>query len=187
MKLLDEKTTYDKILAYLEDPGGDLNNLTAHEKTLATRYTDAYTFYRDCRSRSETVGKLMKLHYPLSRAQAYRDVATSLSLFGDAAKMTLPAVRHIMTEGILEAINMARKMGQPGTMIKGFAQLGRAWNVQNPVEETLRDMQPHTYVMNLDPQSLLALSKMLNTGNLDFATFLNNLPIQDADIIKIED
>lgn len=185
MKLLDDPGSYDKILAYLENPLAE-SGLTQHEIILAKRYQDAYVMYRDCKSRSETVGKLMKVH-DISRAQAYRAVSTAISLFGDAAKLTIDGARHLVTEIILEAINMARKAGKPGIMILGAERLGRVWNVENPQEEALAAIQPHTYILNLDPQSQQVLFKMLNTGTIDFNTFLNNLPVQDADYTDIPD
>lgn len=185
MKLLDDPTSYDKILAYLEDPAGDSHGLTAHEVELAKRYQDAYVMYRDTKSRTDTAAKLMKIHN-ISRAQAFRSISTAISLFGDASKLTIDAARHLVTEIILEGVNMARQMRKPGVMILGASKLGKAWNVENPMEEAMKDMQPHTYIMNLDPQSLLALSQMLGKGTLNFADFLNNLPIQDVDFSPIE-
>lgn len=182
-KLLEDQSTYDRILAYLENIEGQ-HDLTDHEKILAKRYIDGYNFFRDTKSRSESVAKLMKVHN-ISRPQAYRDVAAAISLFGDASKMTLQGVRHLVTETLLEAINMARRLGKPGIMIIGADKLGKAWNIQNPLEESMKEMEPHTYIMNLDQQSLLALTKMMGTGNIDFAQFLNNLPIQDADYTEI--
>jgi general secretion pathway protein D len=41
-------------------------------------------------------------------------------------------------------------------------------------------------VLNLDPQSLLAFSKMINKGTINFDDFINNLPIQDADFSEIK-
>ncbi|HEY0056285.1 MAG TPA: hypothetical protein VGB63_13090 [Pedobacter sp.] len=185
-KLLDDQTTYDRILAYLEDINGEHNDLTDHEKILAKRYIDIYNFYRDTKSRTDSVAKLMKVHN-ISRPQAYRDFATAVSLFGDAAKMSINSVRFLMTEVYLEAINMARQMRKPGIMAITADKLGKAWNVQNPMEEAMKEMEPHTYILNLDQQSLLAMNKMMGTGNINFADFLNNLPIQDADYTELPD
>jgi hypothetical protein len=185
VKRLDDPSSYGKILAFLEDPQAE-NGLTDHEIVLAKRYQDAYVMYRDCKSRSETVAKLMKVHM-ISRAQAYRAVSTAISLFGDAAKLSVDGARHLVTEIILEGINLARKLQKPGIMILGAERLGKAWNVENPTEEAMAAIQPHTYILNLDPQSLLILSKMANTGSIDFTKFLENLPIQDADYTEIKD
>ena len=185
MKLLDNPTSYDKILRYLEDPLADTHGLTDHELELAKRYQDAYVMYRDCKSRTDAAAKLMKIH-GISRAQAYRSVATAISLFGDAAKLTVDGARHLVSEILLEGINIARATGKPGIMIIGAAKLGKAWNIENPVEEALKEMQPHTYILNLDPQSLLAFSKMINKGTINFDDFINNLPIQDADFSEIK-
>ena len=185
MKLLDNPTSYDKILRYLEDPQADTHGLTDHELELAKRYQDAYVMYRDCKSRTDAAAKLMKIH-GISRAQAYRSVAAAISLFGDAAKLTVDGARHLVSEILLEGINIARSMGKPGVMIIGAAKLGKAWNIENPLEEALKEMQPHTYILNLDPQSLLAFSKMINKGTINFDDFINNLPIQDADFSEIK-
>lgn len=186
MKLLDDPSSYDKILRYLEDPLAETNGLTDHELLLAQRYQDAYVMYRDCKSRTDAAAKIMKVHN-VSRAQAYRYVANAISLFGDAAKLTVDGARHLVTEIMLEGINMARAMGKPGIMIIGASKLGKAWNIENPMEEALKEMQPHTYILNLDPASLLAFSKMVNKGTLNFQDFLNNLPVQDVDISERED
>lgn len=185
MKLLDDPTSYDKILKYLEDPSGNTHGLTKHELALAQRYQDGYVMYRDSKSRTDAAAKLMKVH-GCSRAQAYRYVATGISLFGDAAKLTVDGARHLVTEILLEGINMARSLGKPGIMIIGASKLGKAWNIENPLEEALKELQPHTYILNLDPQSLLQFSQMINKGTINFEDFLNNLPVQDADFSEEE-
>jgi hypothetical protein len=187
MKLLGKKTSYDNIVAFMKDEQAE-TDLTIHEKTMLTRWMEAFTLMRNYNSTADAAAILMKRFPGLSRATAYRDCSHAVSLFGDISKATKEGIRHLATEIIRDAIAIARAKNNEDGMMKGGVAIAKVNGVNLTEAETFKwdELEPHTYELALDDQMLKALRSMLKGGKIDLTAVVNAMSDQAEDIDYVE-
>src|SRR5690554_846482 len=119
MRLIGKVSQYDKIVAYLKNPDSDSSELTAKEQEMLNRWDEAFTLLRNYNSTADAAAILMKRFPGLSRATAYRDCASAISLFGDISQSKKEGIKHLTTEIARDAIAIARIKNNEDGMLKG--------------------------------------------------------------------
>lgn len=188
MKLLGKATHYDRIVAYMKDENAEVD-LTAHEKSMLDRWMEAFTLMRNYNSTADTAAILMKRFPGLSRATAYRDCSNAISLFGDISKSTKEGIRHLTTEIIRDAIELARSKNDGANMIKGAVAIARV-NGVNDTDPDLPDfelLEPHTYELGLDDKMIGALRSMIAGGKVDLGMIVDAMSAGAVDAEYVEE
>lgn len=177
MRLIGKITSYDKIIAYLKDPEGNVDLLTANEQTMLNRRMEAFTLIRNYNSHADAAAILMKRFPGISRATAYRDCADAISIFGDISKATKEGIRHLATEITMDAIGIARLKNNEEAMMKGAKAISdiNGVNTIDPEMPDFDSLQPHTYNIVLPDGFLKVFQQMLKGGKVDLTHVVNNM------------
>lgn len=189
MRLIGKITTYDKIIAYLKDPEGNVDLLTANEQVMLTRRMEAFTLIRNYSSHADAAAILMKRFPGISRATAYRDCADSISMFGDISKSTKEGIRHLATEIVKDAIQIARLKNNEEGMMKG-AKAMTDINGVNSIDPDMPDfsaLEPHTYVLGMPDKFIKVMQQMIKGGKIDLTQVVNNMSNTADEAIVIEE
>jgi hypothetical protein len=188
MKLLGKSSAYESILAYYQDEKAE-TDLTPFEKAKLDRVNEAFTLIRNYKGTAEAVAILRKRFPDISRATAYRDCADAISLFGDISKSTKEGIRHLATEIVRDAIAVARLKNDAGAMIKGAMAISKinGVNMTDPDAVDWAALEPHTYVLGLDPEMLKALQRMLTGGKVDLTPLSDMMKSQAEDAVIISE
>src|SRR5690606_34850619 len=151
MRLIGKITSYDKIIAYLKDPEANEDMLTLNERAMLDRRMEAFTLIRNYSSHADAAAILMKRFPGISRAAAYRDCADAVSMFGDISKATKEGIRHLASEIVRDAIQIARIKNNEDAMMKGARALSdiNGVNSTDPEMPDFAALEPHTYVLGL--------------------------------------
>jgi hypothetical protein len=173
MKLLGKSTQYEHVVAFMKDELAE-TDLTPHEQELVKRWNEAWTLMRSGKSTADAAAILMKRFTgldgkPLSRATAYRDCSNAISMFGDFSVSTKDGIKHLTTEMVRDASVIARAKNNEDGMIKAALAIARI-NGVNTTDPDLPDMSkldPHTYVMQMDPLTIKAFHHLIKTGRID--------------------
>lgn len=179
---------FDKIIAYLKDPDGETSILTEHQRQLLDRWNEAFTLQRNYHSTADTVAILMKRFPGLSRATAYRDCANALNLFGDLGQSTKQGIKHLSTEIVKDAINIARMKNNEVAMMAGAEKIANI-NGVNTVDPDLPEfdkLEPNTYNIMLPEGMQQAFQSMINRGEVNLSSMVNNMSrtAEEAQIIE---
>ena len=187
MKLIGKVSQYEKIVAFMKDPEGDETGLTEHDKETITRWMEAFTFLRNYNSSADASALMMKRFPEISRATAYRDLATALSLFGDISKSTKEGIRHLASEIVKDAIDMARNNNDYDAMMRGGNSLAKinGVNILDPDAIDFAALAPHNFQIVLPDGVLDFLKSMIKTGRVDFSDMINHIA-EDATDVTIE-
>lgn len=191
MKLLAKVSQYERIVAYMTNPEAELSELSKKDKEVLDRWMEAFTMQRNYNSTADAAAILMKRFLGLSRAQAYRDCSNSISLFGDISTSTKDGIKHLASEIIKDAINIARLKKNEDAMIKGANALAKVngVNVTDPDLPNFAQLEPHTYEISLPPTLIKVLLEMAKSGKMDLTQIVNNMSnfAIDADIVEEDD
>lgn len=177
MKLIGKVSQYEKIQAFMRDPEGDESGLTEHDRKTLLRWMEAFTLQRNYNSTADASAILMKRFPEISRATAYRDLANSLSLFGDISKATKEGIRHLATEIVRDAIEMARNNNDYDAMMRGGNSIAKinGVNILDPDAIDFAALAPHNFEIVLPEGVLNVLVGMVKTGRVDFSDMVNNI------------
>lgn len=177
MRLIGKITTYDKIIAYLKDPEANKDTLTANEQAMLDRRMEAFTLIRNYNSNADAAAILMKRFPGISRATAYRDCADAVSMFGDISKATKEGIRHLASEIVRDAIQIARIKNNEEGMMKGAKALSdiNGVNSTDPEMPDFAALEPHTYNIVLPDAFLKVMQLMIKGGKIDLTQVVNNM------------
>jgi len=188
MKLIGKLSKYDKIIAYMTNPDGELSELTEHEQQTLDRWQEAFTMLRNYKNTPDTVAILMKRFPGLSRATAFRDCRDAVSLFGDISKSTKEGIRFLSMEMIKDGAAIARAKNNEDGLIRAGVSLAKVGgvNVTDPDLPDFAKLETHKYVLGLPAQMVSMLQAMSKTGKIDLTQVVNNMSnfAQDAEEVK---
>ena len=188
MRLIGKSSHYEKILAYLKDPDGEITELSLKEQEMITRWMEAFTLQRNYNTPSDAAAILMKRFPGLSRPTAFRDCAAALALFGDLNKSTKEGIRFLATEITKDAINIARIKNNEDGMMKGAKNIAQinGVNLNDPDMPDFDQLEPNTYHINLPPAALQVVMGMIKGGKVDLGSMVTKMQdtAEDAQIIE---
>lgn len=189
MKLIAKISQYERIVAYMTNPEAELSELSEKDKEVLNRWMEAFTMQRNYKSSADAAAILMKRFPGLSRAQAYRDCSNSISLFGDISTSTKDGIKHLSSEIIKDAINIARLKNNEDAMIKGANALAKVngVNVTDPDLPDFSKLEPHTYVLGLPDTLVKVLTEMAKGGKMDLTQVVNNMSNFAIDAEEVEE
>lgn len=191
MKLLGKISSYDRIVAHLKKPAGTVSPLTAHEEYMLERWQKAYSLIRNYSVRAEAAAMLMKLYPNISRATAFRDVANSISLFGNISETTKEGIRHIAGEMIAEGYALAKIKNNEAAMIAAGEKYANVHGVNSndPDIPDFEKLEPHTYEISLPPNAIAALQALVSNGSINLGGLVQEMAkhAEEAKIITEED
>ncbi|AMJ65040.1 hypothetical protein AXW84_06065 [Hymenobacter sp. PAMC 26628] len=148
------ETTLDRLRAYYAAKEDEPVVLTAHQQGVLTRYEAAWGLLLAFKSSEHVLEKLMKV-YDISRAQAYRDLASTKLLFGDVVKSSQAAERHILKEMAMYAFREAKRNGPKflKELNKAIANLIKITGIEkaDPNVPDEAAFLPSNYVLELKP------------------------------------
>lgn len=108
MKYIHSDNSFDQIRSFVI---GKTNTLPDHLDVLRRRWLSAFTFMLDPGLKSDRqVCKKLMMMYKISDDTAYRDIAASKRLFGDARKSSKEAERYLASENAKENYDKAWNM-----------------------------------------------------------------------------
>lgn len=177
MKLLAKVSQYERIVAYMANPEAELSELSEKDKEVLDRWMEAFTMQRNYKSTADAAALLMKRFPGLSRAQAYRDCSNSVSLFGDISTSTKDGIKHLTSEMVKDAFNIARLKNNEDGMIKAALAIAKinGVNVTDPDLPDFSKLEPHTYVLGLPDTLIKVLTEMAKGGKMDLTQVVNNM------------
>lgn len=186
--LIGKLSQFDRIIAYMTNPDAELSELSEKDQDVLNRWMEAFTMLRNYKSTFDAAALLMKRFPGLSRAQAYRDCANCVSLFGDISGSSKEGIRHLATEIVKDAINIARAKNNEKEMIKGALAISKinGVNDNDPDLPNFAMLEPHEYVLGLPPQLITLLMEMGKTGKMDLTQLVNNMASLAIDV-EVED
>jgi len=188
MNSLFKVSNYDQIVANLKDPEADTSTLTPHQQQLLARWNEAFTLLRNYHSTADAAAILMKRFPGLSRATAYRDCANAQSLFGDISQSTKQGIKHLSTEILRDAINIARIKNNEMGMIAGAKEIANV-NGVNQVDPDLPDfskLEHNTYNISMPENAIKALQVLISGGQINLGGLVNEMAnhAEDAQIVE---
>lgn len=177
----------DAILAYLKNYDAKESDLSRKQQQLLDWMVDAYTFFRNYNSMTETISALRKMGErrgdPISNSTARRYVNDALELFGSVNKMKAEVIRHIVMETLLDARAMAKAQNN-AIALKEIAKELRAAGVDDDAGALIADeIEQHNVYISIDQTAERALKKVHQGGFIDLGALLN-AQADDADIIE---
>lgn len=163
--------------------------LTEHEQQKLIRVNEAWTLMRKFTTTADAVAILMTRFEGLSRASAYRDCADAVSLFGDLSLTKKEGLRHLSTEMVKEAYQLAVLQKDPHAMIKAAAEISKinGVNLNDPDTFDWAKLEPHTYVLGIDEQMVKALKSMISNGKIDLTSVVEAMQSQATDAVIISE
>jgi hypothetical protein len=153
MKKILIDTTYDRIHSYYQSG----TSLTEKEDEIKKRWEAAHSLMLLYHSREQSV-PILKARFEISNAQAYRDINSSLKLFGDINKSNKEGMRNIHYELAMQTYKMAKECKPPD-----LAEMNRAnalamkilgLDREDPEMPDFENLQPHVYIIANDPKTL---------------------------------
>lgn len=188
MKLLGKISSYDKIVAFMTNELEE-SKLTEHEQQMCIRWNEAWTLCRKFMSTADAAAILMKRFPGLSRAQAYRDCANAESLFGDIRQTKKEGIRNLVTEMLKDHYSTAKKMGELSEMRLSAVSIAKvnAVNVNDPDTFDWEKLEPHTYVLGIDPQMIQALKSMISGGKIDLTNMVDAMNSMATDAVIVSE
>lgn len=180
-KILEKATPFEHILAHYIDPGyPELKDTTMQIKE---RWETAFGLLRNYRSREQTA-KIIMSQFGISRSQAYVDINSAISLFGDINKSRKEGMRYLISEYntlLLQKAVEANDMDQMGKAIdrmmriEGLDKEDAAFNPEKLENVVIN--------LNIPEKVQSAMLKMIHKGSVDLNNF-NTIEIPHQDLEK---
>jgi hypothetical protein len=177
-------TTLDKIRSYYLK-GPDKVNLTPKQEEIRIKIYKAWNLFCNYHSREQAMNVLV--NDGCSRAQAYRYVSDSLSIFGDIIKNHREAKRYLIEEDLMRLQQRAIKNGDGDLELRVIAQRIKIGdlNKDNDLKFNPEKLAAQTYIIKADPAVLQMIELHRNGGSLDFNMVdSEDIPFQE---VKEED
>lgn len=188
MRLIGKVSQYDKIVAYLKNPESDSSELTLKEQEMLARWDEAFTLLRNYNSTADAAAILMKRFPGLSRATAYRDCASAISLFGDISQSKKEGIKHLTTEIARDAIAIARIKNNEDGMLKGAKVIAdiNGVNTTDPDLPDFSKLESHTFVLGMPEEFVTIMTQMISGGKIDLTQMVNNMVANAEDAVIVE-
>lgn len=149
------ETTLDRLRAYYAAKEDEPVVLTEHQTGVLKRLEAAWALLLEFKTNEQVLGKLMS-GFSISRAQAYRDLASCKLLFGDVVRSNKQAERYLMREMALHVYQVASRTADPKylkEMNKAVANLIKITGIEHD-DSSIPDAEnflPSNYLLELKP------------------------------------
>jgi hypothetical protein len=176
-------TTLDKIRKYYLK-GEDSVTLTEKQDDIRIRVYKAWNLLINYHSPEQAMSVIMT-EYGCSRAQSYRYVSDSMSVFGNPIANQKEAVKYLLTEELIKSQQRSLKNKDEAAYLKAHALRIKLGNYD---KETLQNFDPdklqaQTYVLKVHPSVLKSIESHQQGGSIDF----NNIDTEDVDFQEVND
>lgn len=176
-------TTLDKIRKfYLK--GEDSVTLTEKQDEIRVRVYKAWNLLITYHSKEQAMAVIMT-EYKCSRAQSYRYVSDSMSVFGNPLANQKEAEKYLLGEDLIRSQQRSLKNNDEASYLKA---LGLRIKLGGFDKETLQNFDPEklkaqTYILKVHPSVLKEIENRSEGGSLDF----NNLDAENVDYQDVND
>ncbi|MBC5835810.1 hypothetical protein G6N05_05370 [Flavobacterium sp. F372] len=178
--LRKKETTLDKIRKYYLK-GPDKVTLSDNQEKIRLKLYKAWNLLCNYHSKEQAMNVLF--NDGCSRAQAYRYVNDSMSVFGDVFKNQIEAKRYLIEEDLMRLQQRAIKNGDGDLELRVLAQrikLGN-FNKDNDINFDPEKLQAQTYIIKADPAALEIIRQRGDGGLFDFNMVdSENIPFQEV-------
>jgi hypothetical protein len=123
---LSSSTTLEKIKAYYRQ---DEVILSPKEEDIRKRWSAAFTMMLNDISTDREVADYLMATFPISQAQAYRDISNARLLFGDVHKANKEATRYMVYQWAIEMFKMAKQESDFKGMDRALLRITRVYNL----------------------------------------------------------
>lgn len=174
-------TTFDKILAHHRNP--EAFELSPKEEELLDRWRLIFHLKFNHYNTFEIVAKLEK--EGLSKSQAYNDIKSAESLFGNVLETNKEFERALFIAGTKDFLKRCIQKGDRNNEAKARLLLGKFGNFAEDKDPTFNPEKLANVEIRIDvdPRQLEALDKFTNKGVQNF----NNLNVIDIEHEDLED
>lgn len=183
--LRKKETTLDKLRKYYLK-GADKVTLTDKQEEIRLKIVKAWNLLCNYHSKEQAMSVLVNdAVSPCSRAQAYRYVNDSMSLFGDIFKNQIEAKRYLIEEDLMRLQQRAIKNGDGDLELRVIAQRIKLGNFNKDTELTFNPekLAAQTYIIKADPAALAIINQRGNGGMFDF----NMMDSEDVPFQEVKD
>lgn len=176
-------TTLDKIRKfYLK--GEDSVALTEKQDEIRIRVYKAWNLLITYHSKEQAMAVIMT-EYGCSRAQSYRYVSDSMSIFGNPLANQKEAEKYLLGEDLIRSQQRSLKNNDEASYLKA---LGLRIKLGGFDKDTLQNFDPEklkaqTYILKVHPSVLKEIENRSDGGSLDF----NNLDSENVDYQEVNE
>jgi hypothetical protein len=176
-------TTLDKIRKYYLK-GEESVTLTEKQDDIRIRIYKAWNLLINYHSKEQAIAVILN-EYGGSRAQAYRNVADAMSVFGNPIANQKEAEKYLIGEELIKSQQRSIKNKDEASYLKATALRIKLGNYD---KDTLQNFDPEklkaqTYVLKVHPSVLASIESRQEGGSIDF----NNLDMEDVDYQEIKE
>jgi len=176
-------TTLDKIRKYYLK-GEDSVTLNEKQNEIRIRVYKAWNLLINYHSKEQAMSVIMT-EYGCSRAQSYRYVSDSMSVFGNPIANQKEAEKYLMGEELIKSQQRSIKNKDEAAYLKAAALRIKLNGFD---KDTLQNFDPEklkaqTYILKVHPSVLKAIDVRSDGGSLDF----NDLDTEDVDYQEVND
>lgn len=176
-------STLDKIRKYYLK-GADSVVLTEKQDEVRIRIYKAWNLMINYHSKEQAMAVIMN-ECDCSRAQAYRYVADSMSVFGNPMANQKEAEKYLINEELIRSQQRSIKNGDETAYLKAAALRIKLGNYDKDKNQTFdpNKLKAQTYVLKIHPSVLANIEANKDGGVLDF----NNLDTEDIDYQEVKE
>jgi len=176
-------TTLDKIRKYYLK-GEDSVTLNEKQNEIRIRVYKAWNLLINYHSKEQAMSVIMT-EYGCSRAQSYRYVSDSMSVFGNPIANQKEAEKYLMGEDLIKSQQRSIKNKDEAAYLKAAALRIKLGGFD---KDTLQNFDPEklkaqTYILKVHPSVLKSIESRSDGGSLDF----NDLDTEDVDYQEVND
>ena len=171
-------TSLDKVWAHYKNP--KKHKLTTKQQLVNERWLAGWTALTKYKNKTK-VAKILQKAYPISRAQAFRDIRNAEKLYGNVLKADLDGQRALLYQFALEGFKKAMSKNDMKSA-KGF-------------HDAMRECLPKEDAVNFNPEKLeykvikisapkVVIDRLILNGKSGVADYNK---VVDAEAIIVED
>lgn len=178
-----KETTLDKIRKYYLK-GEDAVTLSDKQDEVRIRIYKAWNLVINYHSKEQAMSVIMN-EYGCSRAQAYRYVSDSLSIFGNPIANHKEAEKYILNEDLIRSQQRSIKNGDEAAYLKAAALRIKLGTFDKDTTQTFdpEKLKAQTYVLKVHPSVLASIQSRQEGGFVNF----NNLNTEDVDFEDVKE
>lgn len=176
-------TTLDKIRKYYLK-GEDSVTLNDKQNEIRVRVYKAWNLLINYHSKEQAMSVIMT-EYGCSRAQSYRYVSDSMSVFGNPIANQKEAEKYLMGEDLIKSQQRSLKNKDEASYLKAAAlrmKLGR-YDRDTDQKFDPEKLKAQTYILKVHPSVLKSIESRTEGGSVDF----NNLDAEDVDYLDVKE
>lgn len=163
--------------------------LTEKQEELYIRYRSAFTLLCNYHSIQQAVPLLVK-QFNISETTAYRDISSSIRLFGNILRSDKEGHRYIVYEYAIKTYQLAAKNGDYKAMAQSVNNMIKLLGLdkENLDLPDFTKLKQGVYPVILDdPIRELLMTMLISPGKTDLTDLINQLGTQDAEHEDITD